>query len=182
MNRLFGKPLVTQEDMRSRIRELGREITHDYQERDLVLIGILKGAFTFIADLTRAIRLPIHVDFMMVKTVKAKRRKTGTVKVISELSEEIQNRDVLIVEDIVDSGRTIELLMKRVAKHKPSSLEVCALLNKPAGRVVPVRVKYVGFDIPDHYVVGYGMDYQQKFRNLPYLAVMDSSDFPHRED
>lgn len=165
---------MTQEAMRARVRELGNEITRDYRDKDLMVIGILKGAFTFFADLTRAIRLPLQIDFLMVKSQKAKRGQSAKVKVLSDLTEDIKGRHVLIVEDIVDSGRTVEQLMKRLKKRKPSSLEVCALLSKTVRRQIPVKVQYVGFEISDHYVVGYGMDYQQKYRNLPYVGVLDS--------
>ena len=174
MRRLFGKPLITQEAMRARVRELGNKITRDYRDKDLMVIGILKGGFIFFADLTRAIRLPLQMDFLMVKSQKTKRGKSGKVKVLSDLTEDIKGRHVLIVEDIVDSGWTVEQLMKRLKKRKPASLEVCALLSKTVRRQIQVKVQYVGFEIPDHYVVGYGMDYQQKYRNLPYVAVLDS--------
>ena len=174
MNRLYGKPLVTQEDMRARIRELGKEITRDYRDKDLILIGVLKGAFTFFADLTRAIRLPIQIDFLIVKSQKAKGSSSGKIKILSDLTEDIKGRHVLVVEDIVDSGSTVEQIIKRLRKRKPSSLGVCALLSKTVRRQVGVKVQYVGFEIPDQYVVGYGLDYQQKYRNLPYLAVLDS--------
>ena len=174
MGRLFGKPLITQEAMRARVRELGNEITRDYRDRDLMVIGILRGAFTFFADLTRAIRLPLQMDFLMVKSQKTKRGQSGKVKVLWDLTEDIKGRHVLIVEDIVDSGLTIEQLMRRLRKRKPASLEVCALLSKTVRRQIQVKVQYVGFEISDHYVVGYGMDYQQKYRNLPYVAVLDS--------
>ena len=174
MSRLYGKPLVTQEEMRARIKELGKEITQDYRNKDLVLIGILKGAFTFFADLTRAIRLPIQIDFLIVKSQKAKGNSSGKIKVLTDLTEEIKGRHVLVVEDIVDSGWTADQIVKRLRKRKPRSLEVCALLSKPIRRQGEVKVQYVGFEIPDQYVVGYGLDYQQKYRNLPYLAVLES--------
>ena len=174
MSRLYGKPLVTQEAMRARVRELGKEITRDYGGKDLMVIGVLKGAFTFFADLTRAIRLPLQIDFLIVKSQKTKGGHSGKVKVLTDLTEDIKGRHVLIVEDIVDSGWTIEQLMKRLRKRKPASLEACALLSKTGRRQIQVKVQYVGFEIPDHYVVGYGMDYDQKYRNLPYVAVLDS--------
>ena len=174
MSRLFGKPLVTQEEMRARIKELGREITQDYRDKDLVLVGVLKGAFAFFADLVRVIRLPVQVDFLIVKSQKTRRGSSGKVKVVTDLTEEVKGRHVLLVEDIVDSGLTVQQLLKQVTKSKPASVEVCALLNKPACRQLNVRVRYVGFDVPDQFVVGYGLDYQQKYRNLPYLAVLDS--------
>ena len=174
MSRIYGKPLVTQEEMRARIKELGREIADDYQDKDLVLIGILKGAFAFFADLVRAIRLPIQIDFLIVTSQMKSGGASGKVNVKTDLTEEIKGRHVLLVEDIVDSGWTVDHLMKRLRKRKPKSIEVCALLSKPVRRQVDVKVQYVGFEIPNQYVVGYGLDYQQKYRNLPYLAVLDS--------
>ena len=173
MAQLFGKPLVTQEAMRARIKDLGKEITLHYQQKDLVLVGILKGAFAFYADLVRAIRLPLTVDFMLVKSQHTQRKLSGKVKVLTDLTEEIQGRDVLLVEDIVDSGLTVQYLRKQVSKKKPRSLQVCTLLSKPARRQIEVNVEYIGFEIPNHYVVGYGLDHQQQYRNLPYLAVLD---------
>jgi hypoxanthine phosphoribosyltransferase len=170
---IFGKPIVTQEDMRTRIRELGRQITADYLQQDLVMIGILKGAFAFYADLARAIRLPLRVDFLLVSRYAGKPKAAGRIKVLTELTEDIAGRDVLIVEDIVDSGRTVQHLRKLLGSKKPKSIKVCALLNKPDRRRVDVAVDYVGFNIPNHFVIGYGLDYHQKYRNLPYLAVLD---------
>ena len=170
---IFGKPIVTQEEMRTRIRELGRQITADYAQKDLILVGILKGAFAFYADLARAIRLPIRVDFMVVSSYTGSAKGSGKIKVLTELTEDIAGRDVLLVEDIVDSGRTIQHLRKKLGAEKPKSIKVCALLNKPSRRQVDVVVDYVGFHIPNKFVVGYGLDYQQLYRNLPYLAVLE---------
>ncbi len=176
MEGLFGKPIVTQEEMRTRIRELGRQITVDYAEKDLVLVGILKGAYAFYADLARAIRLPLRVDFLVVSSYVRKTHATGRIKVLTELTEDIAGRDVLVVEDIVDSGRTVQHLRKTLGSKNPKSIKVCALLNKPDRREVEVVVDYVGFNIPNKFVVGYGLDYQQKYRNLPYLAVLNRVD------
>ena len=173
MSQLFGKPLITQEAMRSRIKDLGRIITKDYERKDLVLVGVLKGAFAFYADLVRAIRLPLTVDFLIVQSRKNQTKPSGKVKILTELTEKITGRDVLLVEDIVDSGLTVQYLKKHLAKHKPRSLEVCTLLSKPDQRQVKVQVQYVGFEIADHYIVGYGLDHRQQYRNLPYLAVLD---------
>ena len=173
MTQLYGKPLVTQEAMRSRIKELGKDITHDYHSQDLVMVGVLKGAFAFYADLVRAIRLPVTVDFMIVKSQANQRKVSGKVKVVTDLTEEVTGRDVLLVEDIVDSGLTVQYLTKLLSKRKPRSLRTCTLLSKPARRQIDVNVEYIGFEIPNHYVVGYGLDYQQQYRNLPYLAVLD---------
>ena len=176
MDGTFGKPIVTQEAMRARIRELGRQITADYVQKDLIMIGILKGAYAFYADLARAIDLPLKVDFLVVSSYAGKARSSGKIKVLTELTEDIAGRDVLLVEDIVDSGCTVQHLRKAIGARKPKSIKVCALLNKPDRRQVEVVVDYVGFNIPNKFVVGYGLDYQQKYRNLPYLAVLGKVD------
>jgi hypoxanthine phosphoribosyltransferase len=173
---LFGKPIVTQEAMRARIRELGRQITADYAQKDLIMIGILKGAYVFYADLARAISLPLKVDFLVVSSYAGKARSSGKIRVLTELTEDIAGRDVLLVEDIVDSGCTLQHLRKALGARKPKSIKVCALLNKPDRRQVEVKVDYVGFNIPNKFVVGYGLDYRQNYRNLPYLAVLDKVD------
>jgi len=176
MERIFGRPIVTQEQMRTRIRDLGRQIAADYADKNLILVGILKGAFAFYADLARAIRIPLRVDFLVVSSYGARSKTSGKVKMVTDLTEDIAGRDVLLVEDIVDSGLTLQHLIKTLAKRKPKSIKVCALLSKPDRRQVSVDVTYVGFEIPNKYVVGYGLDYQQKYRNLPYLAVLDKVD------
>lgn len=176
MDGLFGKPIVTQEAMRARIRELGRQITADYAQKDLIMIGILKGAYVFYADLARAIGLPLKVDFLVVSSYAGKARSSGKIRVLTELTEDIAGRDVLLVEDIVDSGCTLQHLRKALGARKPKSIKVCALLNKPDRRQVEVKVDYVGFNIPNKFVVGYGLDYRQNYRNLPYLAVLDKVD------
>ncbi|WP_447972493.1 hypoxanthine phosphoribosyltransferase [Nitrospira sp. Kam-Ns4a] len=176
MERIFGRPIVTQEEMRTRIKELGRQITADYADKDLILVGVLKGAFAFYADLARAIRIPLRVDFIVVTSYGSTSRSSGRVKMVTDLTEDIAGRDVLLVEDIVDSGLTVQYLIRTLSKRKPKSIRACALLSKPARRKVNVTVDYVGFEIPNKYVVGYGLDYQQKYRNLPYLAVLDKVD------
>lgn len=176
MERIFGRPIVTQEEMRTCIKELGRQITADYAEKDLILVGILKGAYAFYADLARAIRIPLRVDFLVVSSYNSKSKTSGKVKMVTDLTEDIAGRDVLLVEDIVDSGLTVQYLTNTLSKRKPKSIRVCALLSKPERRKVDVTVHYVGFQIPNKYVVGYGLDYQQKYRNLPYLAVLDTVD------
>ena len=173
MERIFGRPIVTQEEMRARIRELGKQITADYTGKDFVLVGVLKGAYAFYADLARAIRIPMRVDFLMVTSNGSRAKKSGKVKKMTELTEDIKGKDVLLVEDIVDSGLTAQHLVKTLAQKKPRSIKVCTLLSKPDGRSVDLVIDYVGFKIPNKYVVGYGLDYQQKYRNLPYLAVLD---------
>jgi hypoxanthine phosphoribosyltransferase len=174
MQRLFGRPIVTQEEMRARIKELGKQITADYAGKDFVLVGVLKGAYAFYADLARAIRIPMRVDFLVVTSYGSRAKTSGKVKIVTELTEDIRGKDVLLVEDIVDSGLTVQYLVKTLAKHKPRSIKVCTLLSKPERRMIDVPLDYVGFQIPNRYVVGYGLDYQQKYRNLPYLAVLDA--------
>lgn len=181
MERLFGRPIVTQEQMRARIREMGRQITNDYAGKDLILIGVLKGAYAFYADLARAIRISMRVDFIVVTSYGSRSKSSGKVKLVSDLTENVKGKDLLLVEDIIDSGLTISYLMKTLAKRKPRSIKVCTLLSKPERRVVNVAIDYEGFRIPNKYVVGYGLDYQQKYRNLPYLAVLDKVDEPEQE-
>jgi hypoxanthine phosphoribosyltransferase len=174
MERIFGKPIIDQEEMHKRIRDLGKQIATDYEGRSLLLVGVLKGAYAFYADLARAIRLPLRVDFLVVTSVKNK--GSEEVKIVSDLTEDIKDQDVLLVEDIVDSGLTVSYLKKILLAKRPKSLKVCTLLDKPNRRKVKVSVDYIGFSIPDKYVVGYGLDYQNKYRNLPYIAVLDVSE------
>jgi hypoxanthine phosphoribosyltransferase len=137
------------------------------------LVGVLKGAYAFYADLARAIRIPVRVDFLMVTSYGSQAKMSGRVKIVTEMTEDIKGKDVLLVEDIVDSGLTAQYLFKTLAKKKPRSIKICTLLSKPDRRTIDVPIDYVGFKIPNKYVVGYGLDYQQKYRNLPYLAVLD---------
>ena len=176
MERMFGKPIVTQEQMRARIREMGRQIRADYAGKDLVLVGVLKGAYAFYADLARAIRIPVRVDFIVVTSSGSRSKRAAKVKLATELTEEIAGKDVLLVEDIVDSGLTAQHLVKALTKKRPRSINVCTLLSKPDQRVADVQVAYVGFTVPNQYIVGYGLDYRQKYRNLPYLAVLDQKE------
>jgi hypoxanthine phosphoribosyltransferase len=176
MERIFGRPIITQEEVQKRIRELGNQISIDYQGKEILMVGVLKGAFAFYADLARAIHAALRVDFVMVSSRRSGAKKGGVdrkIKVISDLAEDVTGQDVLLVEDIVDSGMTISQLKKRLLARKPRSLRVCTLLDKPERRRVRVVIDYVGFKIPDKYVVGYGLDYQNKYRNLPYVAVLD---------
>ena len=172
--RIFGRPFVTQEEMRTRIRDLGTQIAADYVDKDLILVGILKGAYAFYADLARAIRIPLRVDFLVVTSYGSRAKTSVKVKMVTELTENITGKHVLLVEDIVDSGLTAQYLIKKLARRKPKSVKVCTLLSKPERRKINVTIDYIGFKIPDRYVVGYGLDYQQQYRNLPYLAVLDT--------
>ncbi len=175
MDRLFVKPLVTQEVLRTRIKELGKQISQDYQGKDLVVVGVLKGAYVFYADLVRAIRLPLHIDFLIARNRPMKGLPGQTTKVWSDLTEKIRQRHVLLVEEIVDSGNTAKLLGEKLNKKTPASVAICTLLSKPDNRKVQVPLRYVGFEVPSTYVVGYGLDYQQTYRNLPYLAQIDEA-------
>ncbi|HSG05502.1 MAG TPA: hypoxanthine phosphoribosyltransferase [Nitrospiria bacterium] len=174
MEKAFGRPILTQEEILKRIKELGNQITADFDGKNPVMIGVLKGAFPFYADLVRNIRLLLRVDFLVVSNRPVKdKSKGGTVKFLSDLSEDISGKDVVLVEDIISTGMTVSYVKKKLLAKKPKSLRVCTLLDKPERRKVRVSVDYVGFTIPNKYVVGYGLDYQNRYRNLPYIAVMD---------
>ncbi len=174
-SRLFGKPMITQEAMRRRVKTLGLQIARDYQDKDLLLVGVLKGAFAFFADLCRAIPIPLHVDFLKVARHIDKRRSDGgTIEIVSDITSDIKGQDVLIVEDIVDSGYTLTFLKETIQTRKPKSLKFCTLLDKTERRKVEITADYVGFEVPNKFVVGYGLDYQNKYRNLPYIATLDN--------
>lgn len=176
MERIFGKPLITQRQIEKRIRELGTKITADYEGKELVMICLLKGAYVFFADLVRNIHIPVDVDFMMVATYGARASSSGVVKIISDLSSPIKGKNVLLVEDIVDSGLTLSYLYKSIKAKNPRSLKLCALLDKVERRKHEIPIDYIGFTVPNKYVIGYGLDYQDRYRNLPYIAVLDVSD------
>jgi hypoxanthine phosphoribosyltransferase len=171
----IGQILVGEDDLERRIRELGAEISRDYEGRDLVLVGILKGAVLFLSDLLRRIEVPAEVDFMAVASYGNATKSSGVVQILKDLEEPIEGRDVLIVEDIVDTGLTLRYLQETLQGRNPRSLEVCALLSKPEAQVVEVAVRYVGFEIPNEFVVGYGLDYQQQYRGLPYVGVLNQA-------
>jgi hypoxanthine phosphoribosyltransferase len=164
--------LITQAEIRQKLRELGDQITQDYAGRDLLLIGVLKGAFVVMADLSRHIRLPVETDFMAVASYGAATKTSGVVRILKDLDHDLEGRDVLLVEDIVDSGLTLNYLLKNLRGRRPASLEVCALLKKTGIQRVHLEVRYVGFEIPPDFVVGYGLDFAEKFRNLPYIATL----------
>ena len=170
----IGRVLVSAEDLDRRVRELGAEVSRDYVGKDLLLLAVLKGAVFFISDLMRHLQVPAEVDFMAVASYGDATTSSGVVRILKDLDEPIEGRDVLIVEDIVDSGLTLSYLLGILSDRKPRSLEVCTLLAKPDARVVDVAVKYLGFEIPNEFVVGYGLDYQQRYRGLPYVAVLVS--------
>ncbi len=173
-NNSIGEILVSEEQLAERIRELGAEVTRDYQDKDLLLLGILKGAVLFLSDLIRHIEIPAEVDFMAVASYGSATKSSGVVQILKDLEEPIEGRDVLIIEDIVDTGLTLRYLLENLGGRGPRSIEVCSLLSKPAARTVDVPVRYVGFEIPNAFVVGYGLDYQQRYRGLPYVATLVS--------
>ena len=169
----LGEVLVTAEALQRRVAELGREITADYAGRPLLLVGVLKGAVFFLSDLMRFIEVPVEVDFMAVASYGSATDSSGVVRILKDLDASIEGRDVVIVEDIVDSGLTLQYLLRNLGSRNPASLEVCALLTKPERRKVDLPTRYVGFEIPNRFVVGYGLDYAERYRNLPYVAVME---------
>ncbi|MBI5192409.1 MAG: hypoxanthine phosphoribosyltransferase [Nitrospirae bacterium] len=173
MKRIFGKPLITQREIEKRIKELGTKISADYDGKDLVMICILKGGYIFFADLVRNIHVPVSVDFMMVSSYGPGTTSSNAVKIIADLSADIKDKDVLIVEDIVDSGLTLSYLYKTIKSKKPRTIKLCVLLDKVERRKYETPIDYVGFTIPNNFVIGYGLDYQDNFRNLPYIAVLD---------
>ncbi len=167
-----GEILIDEEPLQARIAELGAEISRDYAGRDLLLVGVLKGAVFFLADLMRELSVPCEIDFMAISSYGAGTDSSGVVRILKDLDMNISGRDVLVVEDIIDSGLTLSYLMRSLKARKPASLEVCTLLTKPERREVDVPVRYVGFEIPNKFVIGYGLDFDQRYRNLPYVAVL----------
>ncbi len=172
-DREIGEVLVSAEALRARVCELGIEISRDYADRRLLLVGVLKGAVFFLSDLMRYIDVPVEVDFMAVASYGSATDSSGVVRILKDLDAAIEDRDVLIVEDIVDSGLTLQYLLRNLGSRNPRTLEVCALLTKPSRRKVALQAKYVGFEIPDRFVVGYGLDYAERHRNLPFVAALE---------
>jgi hypoxanthine phosphoribosyltransferase len=171
----IGEVLISAEEIEAKLVEMGSAITRDYRGKDLLLIGILKGAFVVMADLSRHIDLPVEFDFMAVASYGSATKSSGVVRILKDLDQEIADRHVLIVEDIVDTGLTLQYLLKNLQVRKPKSLSLAALLIKDGVERPPLEVKYEGFHIPPKFVVGYGLDYEGKYRNLPYVAVMEDS-------
>ena len=171
-DRDIDKVLVTREQIQDKLRELGGQITEDYAGRDVLLVGVLKGAFVLMADLARYIHLPVEFDFMAVASYGAATQTSGVVRILKDLDHDIEGRDVLLVEDIVDSGLTLNYLLKNLRGRRPATLEVCAFLQKKGIQRVHLDIRYVGFEIPPDFVVGYGLDFAEKFRNLPYIATL----------
>ncbi|MFY9176618.1 MAG: hypoxanthine phosphoribosyltransferase [Caldicoprobacterales bacterium] len=171
-----GKILIDEETIMKRVAEMGAEITKDYQGKELVVIGILRGGVIFMSDLVKQIKLPLFMDFMAVSSYGMSTKSSGVVRILKDLNEDIEGKDVLIVEDIVDTGLTLHYLVDYIKSRKPKSVKVCCFLDKPSRRKVDVRADYVGFEIPDEFVIGYGLDYAQKYRNLPYVSVLEEED------
>ncbi|HET6508291.1 MAG TPA: hypoxanthine phosphoribosyltransferase [Baekduia sp.] len=168
----IGEILVQPDDLKRKVREIGQQISADYAGRDLLLVCVLKGAVFFLADVMRAIDIPCEVDFMAVSSYGSETDSSGVVRILKDLDRPIAGRDVLIVEDIVDSGLTLQYLLRNLGAREPASLEVCALLTKPDRRKVELPTRYVGFEIPDKFAIGYGLDVAERYRNLPYVAAL----------
>lgn len=172
MYKVTGK-MFTEEQIREKVIELGKQIENDYKGEEILVVGILKGANVFTCDLIRQIDLDVKIDFMSVSSYGSGTESSGTVRILKDLDTDIKGRNVLIVEDIIDSGRTLSNLVKELQIREPKSLKLCTLLDKPSRRVVDVDVKYVGFEIEDKFIVGYGIDYAEKYRNLPYIGIVE---------
>lgn len=166
------KVLISTEELQKRIAELGREISSEYAGKEILMIGVLRGAVVFMADLARAIDVHVSMDFMAVSSYGAGTTSSGVVRILKDLDESIEGRHVLVVEDIVDSGLTLNYLLDNLKSRKPASIKLCTLLNKPERRKVEVKIDYNGFDVPDYFVIGYGLDYAERYRNLPYIGIL----------
>jgi hypoxanthine phosphoribosyltransferase len=178
LERGVGEILIDESALQSRIAELGEEISAFYARRDPLLVGVLKGAVFFMADLMRHLTVPCEVDFMAISSYGAATDSSGVVRILKDLDINIEGRDVLVVEDIIDSGLTLSYLIRNLESRKPASLEVAALLTKPARREIDVPVRWVGFEIPNRFVIGYGLDFAERYRNLPYVGVLSEDLIP----
>ena len=174
----IGEILVQADELQHRIREMAAEVSRDYKGRDLLLIGVLKGAVFFMADLMRHLTVPCEVDFMAISSYGAQTDSSGVVRILKDLDINIEGRDVLVVEDIIDSGLTLSYLMRNLESREPTSLEICALLTKPDRREIDVPVRWIGFEIPNKFVIGYGLDFAERYRNLPYVGVLSDELMP----
>ncbi|MGE4427234.1 MAG: hypoxanthine phosphoribosyltransferase [Solirubrobacteraceae bacterium] len=168
----IGEILIQADELQARITDLGAEISADYADRELLLICVLKGAVPFVADLMRRLTVPVEIDFMAVSSYGSSTRSSGVVRILKDLDAPIEGRHVVIVEDIIDSGLTLQYLLRNLRSREPATLEICSLLTKPSRREVEFPIRYVGFEIPDRYAVGYGLDLRQRYRNLPYVAAL----------
>ena len=170
--------LIDRDVLQRRIQELGEQISNDYTGRDLLLIGVLKGAVFFMADLMRNLTIPCEIDFIAISSYGDSTDSSGVVRILKDLDINIEGRDVLIVEDIIDSGLTLSYLMRNLEARSPASLEICSLLTKPERREADVPVRYIGFEIPNRFVIGYGLDFAERYRNLPYVGILDPALIP----
>jgi hypoxanthine phosphoribosyltransferase len=168
----IGETVIEEAELAERVRALGEEISRDYEGRTIFLVGVLKGGVFFLSDLMRSIDVPVEIDFMAVASYGSSTDSSGVVRILKDLDASIEGRDVLIVEDIVDSGLTLSYLLRTLGARNPASLEVCALMTKPERRKVDLPIRYVGFEIPNRFVIGYGLDHRERYRNLPYVAVL----------
>jgi len=173
-NNEISEILITEEEIKNKITELGKKISKDYKGKNLILVGILRGAVIFMADLARKISIPMVFDFIAISSYGAETKSSGVVRILKDLDVNIKGKDVLIVEDIVDTGLTLDYLLRILKSRKPASIKVCTFLTKTARRKVNIKVDYSGFDIPNKFVVGYGLDYAGKFRNVPYVFTLNS--------
>lgn len=164
--------LIDTAALATRVRELGEQISADYAGKEILMVGVLRGAVIFMADLARAIDVPVAIDFMAVSSYGASSKSSGVVRILKDLDESVENKHLLIVEDIIDTGLTLKYLLENLESRKPASIKLCTLLNKPSRRKAEVKIDYNGFDIPDYFVVGYGLDYAEKYRNLPFIGVL----------
>jgi hypoxanthine phosphoribosyltransferase len=178
LERAVAEVLIDEDALSARVAELGQEVSTDYAGRDLLLIGVLKGAVFFMADFMRHLTIPCEVDFMAISSYGAASDSSGVVRILKDLDINIEGRHVLVVEDIIDSGLTLSYLMRNLESREPASLEVCALLTKPARREIDVPVRYVGFEIPNRFVIGYGLDFAERYRNLRYVAALNDDLLP----
>ncbi|MDX6411940.1 MAG: hypoxanthine phosphoribosyltransferase [Gaiellaceae bacterium] len=172
------KVLIDEQTLRARVAEMGAQISSDYAGKDILLVGVLKGAVFFMADLMRHLSIPCEVDFMAISSYGASTDSSGVVRILKDLDINIEGRHVLVVEDIIDSGLTLSYLMRTLEARAPASLQICALLTKPDRREIKVPVRYTGFEIPNEFVIGYGLDYAERYRNLPYVGVLDPEIIP----
>lgn len=172
----IGEKLITEEQIQAKVKELAKRISQDYQGKDVLLVGILKGAFVFLSDLSRELTIPVQFDFVAVSSYGSATKSSGVIRILKDIDQNIEGRHVLIVEDIIDSGLTLNYLMKNFRARHPASLEVCTLLSKPERQRVPLDIRYLGFAIPNKFVVGYGLDFAESYRNLRHISVLKEKD------
>ncbi|MGI6224781.1 MAG: hypoxanthine phosphoribosyltransferase [Peptococcales bacterium] len=173
MEKNISRILLSEEQIKNKVKEMGELITNDYRDKDLLVICILKGAMVFMADLVREIKVPLDIDTMVVSSYGTSTKSSGVVRILKDLDESVENRDILIVEDIIDTGLTLKYLLDNILSRGPKSVKICSFLDKPDRRAVDIVADYKGYSIPDEFVVGYGLDYAEKYRNLPYVGILD---------